>query len=161
MQNQECRNLLELGKWSGIINRQFENFIKHEMKPYDIGFIEFFFLMGVGLTDQVKDKRFFFEESLCIDKAVMTRSLKALECKGYLKRAKQAVDDGAPNAELTTRGLEIQVVGAKVLQMWWDIVFKGVAEETLKLIHEAQRQMCLNILSVTSPTAIKTGKLPE
>lgn len=161
MQNQECRKLLELGKWSSIISRQFENYIKREMKPYDISFVEFFFLMGASFADQVKDKRFFFEESLCIDKAVMTRSLKALECKGYLKRAKQTIDDGAPHAELTPRGLEIQVAGGKVLQMWLDIVFKGVTEETLKLMHETQRQMCLNILSVTSPTAIKTGKLPE
>lgn len=160
MKNEEFSKLLELGKWSGIITRQFENYIKREMKPYDVGFVEFFFLMGIGLERKVKDKRFFFEESLCIDKAVFTRSLKALECKGYIKNAK-SLSDACPHAELTARGLEAQAFGRKIMQIWWDIIFKDIPENTLKLMYASQRQMAMNILSVTSPTAIKTGKLPE
>lgn len=159
MNNEEFHKLLELGKWSGIISRQFENYIKREMKPYDVGFVEFFFLMGIGLDYKIKDKRFFFEESLCIDKAVLTRSLKALACKGYIKQAKPT--EACPHAELTARGQEVQAFGRKVLQIWWDIVFKDIPEEMLKLMYENQRRMALNILSVTSPTAIKTGRLPE
>lgn len=152
---------LEIGKWNAIIGRQFEGFIKREMKDYDVTYNEFFFLMGIGQGDEVEDKAHFVE-SLCIDKGMASRQLKALECKGYLKIPKVRT----PGPEhfwqitLTARGQKAQAAGRKIMEMWIEIVFKDIDMAASEQLLALNRQMAKNVLSVTSPTTIKTGKLP-
>ena len=152
---------LEIGKWNAIISRQFEGFIKREMKDYNLTYNEFFFLMGVGRGDKVTDKAHFVE-SLCIDKTMATRSLKALECKGYVKMPKLKNPQSGDfwQVALTPRGQQAQEAGQKLMHIWIGIVFKDMDAETQEQLLALNRQMAKNVLSVTSPTTIMTGKLP-
>lgn len=152
---------LEIGKWTAIISRQFEGFVKREMKEYDLTYNEFFFLMGIDRADEVEDKAHFVE-SLCIDQAMATRCLKALECKGYVKMPK--VKHPGPGdfwlVTLTENGRKVQQAGQKLMLIWIGIVFKDMDKETQEQLLSLNRRMARNMLSVTSPTTILTGKLP-
>lgn len=70
-------------------------------------------------------------ESLDLSKPAVSRALKSLEKKGYVKRIKDAVDRRASRILLTERALEIKPEVEYVYNEVYSIAAQGVSEEEI------------------------------
>ena len=89
-----------VGKWISFLHRQFQVYINHEMKPYNINSSEYIYLAELGKDEGVNQS--YFTESLSIDPALTTRVMKTLEEKGFITRTKDEHDKRAVLIRITS-----------------------------------------------------------
>jgi len=73
----------EFGRWISILYRQFQIFINNELKDLNITSGEYIYLIKLYENKELTQED--LAEIYFIDKAAITRSIRSLEDKGYIK----------------------------------------------------------------------------
>lgn len=139
-----------VGKWISFLHRQFQMYINHEMKPYDINSSEYIYLAEIGKDEGVNQT--YFTEALSIDPALTTRVMKNLEKKGYITRTKGVEDKRTVMIHLTEKGREIQPILIDKLSGWTDRLTQGLDENEHDYIYETLLKMSENVNNIRKDT---------
>lgn len=132
-----------VGKSISYLYRQFQMYINHEMKPYNINSSEYIYLAEIGEDEVVNQTH--FTEALSIDPALTTRVMKNLEKKGYVTRTKGVKDKRTVMIHLTDKGREIQPILIDKLTGWTECLTQGLDEKDHDYIYEALLTMSENV----------------
>lgn len=136
-----------IGELTSVLYRHFQIFVNRQMKVYGINSSAFIFLTKIG-EEPANQKQ--LSDSLCVDSAIATRSLKALEEKGLITRKKSAADARATMVRLTPKGMEIKQAALEVRQRWKNRVMADITEQQSKLLSDILKDMAKKALYQTS-----------
>lgn len=104
--------MYSIGKNIGILNRQFNIFINNELKGKNINATEFMYIGYLyendGITQDELAKEFF------VDKAAITRTLKNMETKGFVRREKSDADGRERRIYLTDKANDYQELAEQI-----------------------------------------------
>ena len=134
----------EFGRWISILYRQFQVFINNELKDLDITSGEYIYLIKLYENKELT------QEDLAgiyyIDKAAITRSIRRLEDKGYIKRIKNQRDKRSYRIQVTEKALKVKhrIYGA--LESWDDLISSDVNDDELKMLSNILKDMSLKSL---------------
>ncbi len=132
-----------VGKWISFLHRQFQVYINHEMKPYNINSSEYIYLAELGKDEGVNQS--YFTESLSIDPALTTRVMKTLEEKGFITRTKDEHDKRAVLIHLTEEGRRIQPILIEKLTNWTNCLTSDFTEDEHESIYQSLIKMSSNV----------------
>ncbi|WP_026895370.1 MarR family winged helix-turn-helix transcriptional regulator [Clostridiisalibacter paucivorans] len=135
----------ELGRWISILYRQFQIYINNELKDLDIKSGEYIYLIKLyedqELTQEDLAKIYY------IDKAAITRSIKGLEDKGYIKRTRNERDKRSYSIKVTEKALRVKKRIYNALKDWDDLIASDVKDEDLKYMSNKLKEMSIKALS--------------
>ena len=121
-----------IGRYVGILNRQFQAYINISLKDIDISFSEYIFLVNLYDNEGINQEE--LSSMLFIDKAATARAIKLLEKKGFLKRETCEKDKRAKNLYLTDKGKDYKEFIYSRLEKWTDFTTKGMDKETIDIV---------------------------
>jgi len=126
------------------ILRATRQIINGELEPLNLsgteGDILFHLLTG---SDGFQQER--LAEQLDIGKAAVSRTIDALEAKGYVARARRPGDRRSLSVRLTDKGLSIGAVVEGVYERLYALVGRGIAEEELLGIESLLARVASNL----------------
>ena len=104
--------MYSIGKNIGILNRQFNIFLNHELAGSEHNATEFMYIgylyQNDGITQNDLAKEFF------VDKAAITRTLKNMEEKGFVKRVKSKEDGRERRIYLTDKACDYEKLAESI-----------------------------------------------
>jgi len=127
MNNQES-----IGRLAAIINRYSQVHINDELKKYNIGIGQIYFLKKLNDKDGINQEH--LAESLFFSKATSTRAIKKLELEGYVIRKKDNTDKRAYNVFITAKGKKLMHIFKNISSGWTDILLSGFTENERELL---------------------------
>jgi DNA-binding MarR family transcriptional regulator len=145
----ENNHIKSIGKWISIIHRQSQIYINRELKPYNLNFSEYIYLINLASENKGVNQKH-LSDMLIIDDALTTRVMKSLEGKGYIVREKSQSDKRAYNIKLTEKGVRIQPVIIKTLKKWTDTISEGM--------DEAEKDAVIQKLTAMSQKALRATR---
>ncbi|WP_207652422.1 MarR family transcriptional regulator [Desulfosporosinus sp. FKB] len=145
MQNIERKSI---GKWISILHRQFQIYVNHEMKSYDLNSSEYIYLVNLAEKDDGVSQKY-LSDKLYIDEALTTRVIRNLEKKGYVTRNKSLDDKRSYTVKLTEKGKNVQPVILDMLSRWTDILATDMNEGEIDHIINKLKLMSKHALLVT------------
>jgi len=138
MNNQES-----IGRLAGIIFRYSQVHMNNELKKYNIGIGQIYFLKKLSNKDGINQEH--LAESLNFSKATSTRAIKKLEKEGYIIRKKDKTDKRAYNVFITKKGKQLMNIFRNITSDWTHTLLSGFTE------HE--RELFINFLKKTIENA--------
>lgn len=135
-----------VGKWISLLHRQFQIYINHEMKQYDINSSEYIYLAAMDIDGVVNQA--YLSETLSIDPALTTRVMKSLEKKNYITRTKGTDDKRTIIIKLTDKGREIQPILIEKLSFWTKTLTEGFRDEEQEFVYNSLIKMSENVLNL-------------
>lgn len=135
-----------LGNWFNHILEIIRSEINCNMKDYSIdssGFTVLFYMAmyGEGMTQAELTKM------LILDKAAISRTLKSLEARGFVRKQNSPTDRRKQHIFLTETGREIQGHVSEVYDLIFNQLIKGIPKEDV--------YHCLSILNTIHENAMK------
>ena len=104
--------MYSIGKNMGILNRQFNMFINSELKGKNINATEFMYIGYLyendGITQDDLAKEFL------VDKAAITRTLKNMEDKGFIRRERSDTDGRERRIYLTDKAADYRSLAESI-----------------------------------------------
>lgn len=126
---------LEISRCFAILYRQSQNYIVDACRGLPLTYSEYVLLMRVADNEGESQEQ--LSAFLCIDKAVVTRTMKTLEEKKLIYRQQTAADRRIKQIYLTAYGNEKLPFLRKVLVQWADYLIEGMepteVEQTVQL----------------------------
>ena len=131
-----------LGNWFNHILEQIRSEINYNMQSYNIdsaGFTVIYYMSmyGDGMTQAQLTKM------LILDKAAISRTLKTLETRGFIRKENNPTDGRKQHIFLTETGREIQGFVTEVYDKIFNQLIEGISKKdvyqcltTLEAIHE-------------------------
>ena len=138
MKNQES-----IGRLASIIYRFSQVHMNSELKKYNIGIGQIYFLKKLKNKDGINQEH--LADSLLFSKATSTRAIKKLESEGYVLRKKDGTDKRAYNVFITKKGKKIINIFREISSDWNDIILYGFTEK--------DREVFINLLKKTIENA--------
>lgn len=135
-----------IGELSSVLYRQFQIYIHRQMKKYGINSSEFMFIVKIGI-EPINQKQ--ISDSLCVDYAIATRSLRSLEEKGLVLRSKSDTDARATMVALTEKGADIKKIGLQIRQKWKENIMGDLAKEESEFLLNIIKDMAKKAISQT------------
>lgn len=135
-----------IGELSSVLYRQFQNYIHCQMKEYGVNSSEFMFMVKTG-SEQINQKQ--LSDSLCVDYAIATRSLRTLEEKGLVKRSKSTADARATMVSLTPKGTEIKEIGLQIRRNWKKNIMGDITDEESGILLNVIKEMAKKAVTLT------------
>ncbi len=147
-----------------IIDKYMKLYLKYALKPHDLNTAEGMVLLvlyghdGLGqdeiLTElhgqkergKTQEQLIF---SLHYDKGVMTRTMQALESKGYVRRQENSADGRSYIFFLTPKAESFKPTLLSVLRLWSESILQGINKDAVALIESALMQMAENAKRLT------------
>lgn len=151
----------DIGRNMNITDKYFRLFLREELKPYDLNTAEGTVLLAMYGKSGSTEKQIFDsihsrarmgntqDELICrlhYDKGVMTRTMKALEDKGYVKRGPNPRDSRSYIFSLTEKAIDFKETLIGILREWSDSLLAGLDDETLKIVERALDTMAENAM---------------
>ncbi len=135
----------EFGRWVSILYRQFQIFINKELKDLEITSGEYIYLIKLYENKELTQED--LAEIYYIDKAAITRSLRSLEDKGYIKRIKNPRDKRYYSIQVTEKALKVKDRIYNALKTWDDLISLDVNAEEFKMISTILENMSMKALN--------------
>ena len=135
----------EFGRWVSILYRQFQIFINKELKDLEITSGECIYLIKLYENKELTQED--LAEIYYIDKAAITRSLRSLEDKGYIKRIKNPRDKRYYSIQVTEKALKVKDRIYNALKTWDDLISLDVNAEEFKMISTILENMSMKALN--------------
>ncbi len=127
-----------------IGHKRLIGFVKEELEPYDFNRGEFPLLFSlIKKGDGVTQKE--IREMLPISKATVSKIVKSLEEKGYLRKEKDREDKRATRIFLTEKREEMEDIIEEIDGKAEDVMLKGFDEEEIDQFREYLKRMIKNI----------------
>lgn len=138
-----------------IADKYFRLYLRDRLNPFDLNTAEGTVLLDMysrsdetaGSPEGSENEGRTQEEliaKLHYDKGVMTRTMKALEEKGYVQRKKNPDDSRSFIFILTEKGRNFKAVIINIMRDWSKILLEGVDEAELDAMGRALDKMSVN-----------------
>ena len=134
----------EFGRWISVLYRQFQIFINNELKDLNITSGEYIYLIKLYENKELTQDD--LAEIYYIDKSAITRSMRSLEDKGYIKRIKNQRDKRSYRIQVTEKALEVEHRIYNALRSWDDLISLDVNDDELKMLSNILRNMSIKSL---------------
>ena len=128
-----------IGKWISALNRHRRNFISKRLEPYGISCGQDIILLGLYHLSGASQEK--IADYLKIDKTTVAKSVKKLECDGYVARDIDAEDKRAYRVYLTSKALGVIPVITDAMEQWDRLISSGIAEEETKKVEDILTRM--------------------
>ncbi|MGI5979480.1 MAG: MarR family winged helix-turn-helix transcriptional regulator [Oscillospiraceae bacterium] len=150
-----------IGRNMNITDKYFRLYLRDALKPYDLNAAEGTVLLSMygksGSTEQqIFDSIHAHRAAgntqdeligeLHYDKGVMTRTMKALEDKGYVLRRDNPADSRSYIFSLTEKAQAFKATLLGLLRQWNVHFLAGIDENTLKIVEGALNKMTENAI---------------
>ncbi len=147
-----------------VIDKYMKLYMKNALKPYDLNTAEGMVLLVLyghnGLAEEEILTELHGKEligktqeqligSLHYDKGVMTRTMQALESKGYVTRQDNTADGRSYLFFLTKMAEDFKPVLISILRFWSDGILQGFEKEIVEVIGHALEQISENAKKIT------------
>lgn len=134
-----------LGKYISVISRREQKYLNAVMQPYGLGFSSYNFLLFLAKNEGCTQKELC--QSMGIDEAVATRSMKRMEKEGYVRRIRSEEDGRKYALYLSDKGKKLIPVIRGALEEWWDRVLEDCRLE--------QQEHLLSLMQTLSESAVR------
>lgn len=134
----------EFGRWISVLYRQFQIFINNELKDLNITSGEYIYLIKLYENKELTQED--LAEIYYIDKAAITRSIRSLEDKGYIKRIKNQRDKRSYKIQVTEKALKIKHRIYNALKSWDELISLDVNDDELKMVSNILKNMSIKTL---------------
>ena len=149
-----------------IIDKYMKLYLKNALKRYDLNTAEGMVLLTLygsdGKTDAERsgqqhgsaaDKLGITQDKIIdelhYDKGVMTRTMQALERKGYVMRQENSSDGRSYIFKLTKKAAEFKPSLLAVLRLWSHGVLGGIDQELIEIVDSVLKQMAENAKTIS------------
>jgi DNA-binding MarR family transcriptional regulator len=119
-------------------------FHTEHLKPYNINYDQFSFLMTLYLEDGVNQGT--IAKRMFLNKVTVTRAIDNLEREGYVYRTHDEKDGRANRIFLTPKGRELESIIRQQIQEWDSIIVSGLTEGESLLLKELMKKIVLNAI---------------
>ena len=149
-----------IGRNINIADKYFRIFLRDALKPHGLNTAEGTVLLSLygenasterQIFNSIHDHAFHHTQDQIIDelhydRGVMTRTMKALEEKGYVLRSGNPDDFRSYIFSLTSKALDFKQVLVDILQEWNACLLDGIDPQTLKTVETALENMAHNAI---------------
>ena len=145
---------LSAGHDFGLIDRRSQAYVTEACQPWGLSYSEYTILMnlyghnGCQQTDICR--------ALKADKALVARTLKSLEGKGFISRRQEGRDKRCKYIFLTPEAWDIQTVMEGIIRKWVETLVRGIDEKALdeafRLMHAVAENAAAANLNDINPT---------
>jgi DNA-binding MarR family transcriptional regulator len=136
-----------IGKLISILYRQAQVYLNKELKEIELTYSEYITLVNIEINQSFNQKH--LAGLLVIDAALVTRSLKTLEKKGYIIKEKSLKDKRSYDIKLTQKGIRTQPIILKALESLTAIISEGMDENEKFFLIQKLKMMSSHLLKVT------------
>jgi DNA-binding MarR family transcriptional regulator len=133
-----------LGGLISYLLRAQSAFYTQRLKPYNISYGQFPFLMALYREDGVNQET--IAKRLLFNKATIARAIDKLERGGYVNRAQDEYDGRANRIVLTSKGREIKPVIDQLSHEWNSILLSGFTDIERLLLKELMKKIVSNVM---------------
>lgn len=119
-------------RWFGILNRRSQAYIVKACEPLDITFSEYVLILNLYDHEGVSQED--MAGLMFVDKAVVARTIKSLEAKGYVRRIQGEVDKRIKRIYTTEKGNEQEEFLRNVVCRWIDFLSAGLDPKTVEIV---------------------------
>ena len=123
---------INIGKFIGILNRQFQMYINTALNDIDLSFSEYIFLVNLYDNEGINQEE--LSSILFINKSATARAMKILEEKQLLIRKTCDKDKRAKRLYLTDKGRESKKDICSLLENWMNLITNGMNGETIDIV---------------------------
>lgn len=120
-----------IGKNIGILCRQMNLFLNHELEEYDISATEIMYLGSLFIKDGISQEELVKE--FCMDKAAVARTIGALENKELITRLCSEEDKRSKKVFLTEKALSYKDVLTSIQDKWYREVLDNSNPEEMSI----------------------------
>lgn len=120
-----------IGKNIGILCRQMNLFLNHELEEYDISATEIMYLGSLFIKDGISQEELVKE--FCMDKAAVARTIGALENKELITRLCSEEDKRSKKVFLTEKALSYKDVLTSIQDKWYREVLGNSNPEEMSI----------------------------
>ncbi len=135
-----------LGKYISILHRQEQKSLNVSLKQYGLGYSSYNFLLYISKNEGSSQKDIC--QTLAINEALATRTMKKLEQKGYIIRKKEENDQRSYALYLTEHGREIIPKLIDAVYQWWEELTSDFDENQSSLLIAQLEQMTEKSLEI-------------
>ncbi len=132
-----------IGKYISYLHRYAMIFLENELKPYNIGYGQFTFLMHLYKTDGVNQEK--LSRIIKVNKATATRAIKNLVEGNYVIRQRDEEDKRSYNIFLTEKGRSIEPDMTKIAEKWQNILLSDFSDNQRKEVIILLGKMAKNV----------------
>jgi len=133
-----------LGGLISYLLRAQSAFYTQRLKPYNISYGQFPFLMALYRDDGVNQET--IAKRLLFNKATITRAIDKLEQGGYVYRAHDEFDGRANLIFLTPKGREIEPVIVRLSREWNTILLSEFTESECLVLKDLMKKIVSNVM---------------
>lgn len=123
------QDYVNAARWFSILYRRSQQYFVEACQRMGLTFSEFTVLMRVHSTPGVKQDD--LAKVLFLDKAVVTRTINALEQKGFIVRSQDKLDKRVKHVYLSVEAESYYPFLHNVLRNWMDYLCEGMTERDL------------------------------
>jgi DNA-binding MarR family transcriptional regulator len=123
---------INIGKFIGILNRQFQMYINTALNDIDLSFSEYIFLVNLYDNEGINQEE--LSSVLFINKSATARAMKILEEKQFLIRKTCDKDKRAKRLYLTDKGRKSKKDICSLLENWMNLITNGMNGETIDIV---------------------------
>ena len=131
-----------LGGLATYLHRAEADFHTQRLKPYNINYGQFSFLLTLYFEDGVNQET--IAKRMFLNKATVARAVDKLEHEGYVYRTHDEKDGRANRIFLTPKGREIEPVVMHQIQEWNSVLVSGLTEVEALVLNELMKKIVLN-----------------
>lgn len=124
------KDYVNAGRWFSILYRRSQQFIVEACQRMGLTFSEFTLLLRIHANPGVKQDD--LAKVLFLDKAVVTRTINALESKGYIVRSQDKLDKRVKHVYLSVEAESYYPFLHNVLKRWTEYLTEGMSEKELE-----------------------------
>ena len=124
------QDYVNAGRWFSIIYRRSQQFIVEACQEIGLTFSEFTLLVHIHNSPGVKQDE--LAKVLFLDKAVVTRTINALETKGFIVRSQDKLDKRVKHVYLSVEAESHYPYLHNVLKTWVDYLGEGLTEREIE-----------------------------
>lgn len=145
----------QVGKYISIIHRQKHKYVCRKLEKYGLGFSEYLFLLYISKQEGCTQNALC--QSLLIDAALATRSMRKLEQMGLIERRSYQGDQRAYSLWLTDSGQQIIPDLIQALDSWWEQLLSSFSpEQSAQLLSQLE-----NMAGKAAELTLGSNRIPE
>ncbi len=126
--------MYSIGKNIGILDRQFNVYLNHELKSTDITAAEFMYIGFLYQKDGITQDE--LAKEFLVDRAAVTRTLQRMEEKGFITRQVCTDDKRGRRVYLTEKAFQYEKKAEEIQLRFVHAVGKDLSEEKQKEIED-------------------------
>ncbi len=139
-----------IGRNVMITDKYFKLYLRDALMPFDLNAAQgIVLLMMYHNAATAKNTQEDLIRRIHYDKGVMTRTMKELEQKGYVKREQNPADSRSYLFSLTEKGTAFKDPMMGALRRWNERLLDGISEQELSVLTAALSKMAQNACMTT------------